>query len=707
MTSPSKQYLNAPRLTAAALAVFSIHGAHAQQQQPVLQEIRVSASRAQTAGVGGFGDTPLADTPASISVITREQMQDLRIRTTTDAARFDASVNDAYNAVGYAEQFSIRGFELDNATSYRKDGLAIPADASIPLENKERIEILKGLAGVQAGVAAPGGIINYVVKRPTAHPLHSLTVEVSERGTLYGALDVGGHSGEFGYRVNLASERMRSYVKGADGERQFASGAFDWRISPRALLQVDLDYQYKSQLTVPGFQLIGGVSLPRVAADTMLNNQPWSKPVATWSGNAGLRFEYQLDDGWRATVTANRHRFKRHDYAAFPYGCTNEFLYPGYCTNGDYDVYDYQSTGERQDPGALDAMLQGRFATGPVQHVLTLGVAASRMRNRAGADVYETGSETNFISNIYRPVVVPPSRNVTGPVVVRLEEHERAFYAHDVLALTERLSLHAGARVDRLEREQWNKRGVHQSSYDGSTVLPNAALVYSPQAGLSLYGAYSVGLEHGGTAPVTTVNANQVLDAAKSRQVELGAKAELGAGLSASFAAFDISKPLETTDAANRYVRRGDARHRGAELAAQGRVNAAITLGASLAYIDATQRDTGVPGLDGKRVVDVPRVKSSVYGDWTVAPGVRLQATWQHAGRKAFDPENTVLVPGYDVLNLGAAYATSFGGVKTILRANVDNVTDKFYWRDVTQAIGGYLLPGAPRVFKLSAQFDW
>src|SRR5207247_209668 len=104
----------------------------------------------------------------------------------------DASVSDSYNAVGYSEQFSIRGFNLDNASSYRKDGFAIPADAQIPLENKERIEILKGLAGLQAGVAAPGGIVNYVTKRPTAAPLRSATFEVRERGTVYGAFDLGG-----------------------------------------------------------------------------------------------------------------------------------------------------------------------------------------------------------------------------------------------------------------------------------------------------------------------------------------------------------------------------------------------------------------------------------------------------------------------------------------------------------------------------------
>jgi hypothetical protein len=68
-------------------------------------------------------------------------MQNLAIRSATDALAYDASVGDAYNAVGYAEQFSVRGFMLNNNSGYRKDGIAIPADTQIPLENKERLEL--------------------------------------------------------------------------------------------------------------------------------------------------------------------------------------------------------------------------------------------------------------------------------------------------------------------------------------------------------------------------------------------------------------------------------------------------------------------------------------------------------------------------------------------------------------------------------------
>ncbi|MDB5838570.1 MAG: TonB-dependent siderophore receptor, partial [Herminiimonas sp.] len=377
MKTPSTRHI----LIACAVAEMSViaTAAIAQNADKVLQEVvitstRQDGARAGTASVGGFSEAPLLETPASITVFTRRQMQDLNIRQTSDAMKFDASVNDSYNAIGYAEQFSIRGFTLDNSSSYRKDGLPIPADAPVPLENKERIEVLKGLAGLQAGQAAPGGILNFVTKRPTNTPLRSVTVEASERGTLYGAADLGGRfdDARFGYRINAAAQQLRSYVRGADGNRQFVSGAFDWRIAPEALVQLDFDYQRRSQLSVPGFQLFNGTDLPTgIDARTMLNNQPWSKPVTSRSSNIGLRVEYQLNADWRASLALNRHAFKRDDYAAFPYGCASANLFPGFCANGDFDVYDFQSTNESKSPLASQALIQGTLVTGALQHAVT------------------------------------------------------------------------------------------------------------------------------------------------------------------------------------------------------------------------------------------------------------------------------------------------------------------------------------------------
>ena len=678
-----------------------------------MPEVIVSAAkyRANTASVAGFSNAPLLSTPASVSVLSSQQMLDLEVRSTTDAAKFDASLSDSYNAVGYAEQFSIRGFKLDNASSYRKDGMVIPGDTQIPLENKERLEVLKGLSGLQAGISAPGGIINYVTKSPTDTPVRSVVLEARERGTLYGAVDVGGRFEDqrFGYRVNVAGERLRSYIKGADGNRKFVSAAFDWRISPQALLQIDADYQRKSQVTAPGFQLLNNTTLPVVDADTMLNNQPWSRPVETTTSNIGARFEYKFSPDWNTTVSANQHHFKRDDYTAFPYGCDEQKLAPGYCGNGDYDVYNYISLGEKKSPLTVQALVQGRFATGALAHEFTGGASFQKNSEKWGNYLYDYSG----VSNIYHPVVVPPAEGSSGPVSERRHGNERSLFAQDIVSLNAQLKLHAGARYVQVKRVQYvgfNDDGVllPDTNTDAGFWLPNVALVYALRPNVSLYTSYAQGLELGGIAPMQTRNEGQALTPSKSKQVEVGIKADIRPDLSATVALFEIRKGLEYTDAGKFFVRNGEARNRGLEMALNGRATRDLTVGVSATALNTKQSDTGLASLDGKRVTNVAAFKSSVYANYAVPQidGLKLNANWLYSGKKAFDPENQVFVPSYHVLNLGASYATRIGGVSTTLRASVNNALDKFYWRDVTQDLGGYLMPGASRTFRVSAQFD-
>lgn len=699
----------------ACAILLAFPGASQAQAQDSIPSVVVSGSKwlaSDRATIGGFSDTPLLETPASVSALTLNRMQDLSIRSASEASRFDASVGDAYNAVGYAEQFSIRGFALDNASSYRKDMIAIPGDTQIPLENKERFEILRGLAGLQAGVAAPGGMVNFVTKRPTSAPLRSATVEVRERGTVYGALDLGGRFADrrFGYRINAAAEELKSYVRGADGERQFVSAAFDWQISPDALLQLDVDHQRKSQITAPGYQLIRNEALPTgVSARTLLNEQPWTRPVDTDSSNLGLRFEYRISADWNATVSANKHWFKRDDYTAFPYGCSNEGAgyYPGYCSNGDYDVYDYQSVGERKTPWGAQALLQGRFATGSVRHALTTGLSYAERHDSFGEDVYEyVGS-----SNIYRNAIVPPigPEFSTGPVLARRSIDERSAFVQDVMTLSPQFTLHAGVRYVKIKRNELAEVDQPWVQERSSFALPNVALVYAPASDWRVYGSISHGLQYGGIAPMETVNENQALSPSRSKQFEVGVKRNVNERLALAGSLFEIRQGLEYTDAANTFVRAGEQTHRGLELSAQGQAVRNLDYSVSLMALDTDQRDTGDIATEGKRVTNVPKYRSAVWLEYAVpqVAGMKLDALWQYSSSKAFDPANRVEVPGYHVAGFGASYATRLGGVSTVIRARVDNAFDKFYWRDVTQSLGGYLLPGAPRTFRLSAQFDF
>ncbi|WP_334107062.1 TonB-dependent siderophore receptor [Methylobacillus sp.] len=686
---------------------------------------------ARSASVGGFSETPLLETPASINVITQEQMQDRSVRSATDAVKWDASVQNSYNAVGLADWFAIRGFVLDQGANYRKDGLVILAQAMVPMENKERIEILKGLAGLQSGIAAAGGMLNYVTKRPTDTPLHTATFEVRERGTVYSAVDIGGRTenGIFGYRINAAAEDIKSYIDGSTGHRNFISGAFDFHLSPRALLQLDLDYQHKSQLTVPGFQLLGPEQrIPTgIRAKQMLNDQSWSSPVVDDSHNIGVKFNYTLNDHWRTTLQANQSVLHRDDAVALPSGCWNFndlANAPAYCptnatvgygSSGQYALYDLRRKNDKRSITTTQALLQGDAITGTVKHDLTVGLSTLRRRDHFADYAFQYVGD----SNIYNPVYYDNySTAAVNPVHLRRKDEERAIFVQDVMALNDQLKLHAGVRYVALKRDQFNSSGVTTRSTDNNFILPSAALVYNLQPTVALYGSYAEGLEPGGEAPTGTTNAEIIMDPSKSRQMELGVKAEPTKDINLSAAIFQIKRNNEYVDehpgGTSTYVVNGTQVNRGLEFAAQGRVTRDWMLGASLTALRARAEGTGDPRIEGKQAGNVPRFKSAVYSEyaWPGIPALKLNATWIYSGSKYFSPSNEIAslnrkVDGYHVLNLGARYMAEFGSTVTTFRFGVDNVFNKFYWGDSSSALGGYLIPGAPRVFRVSAQIDF
>ncbi|MCB5189246.1 TonB-dependent siderophore receptor [Methylobacillus arboreus] len=685
------------------------------QLPEVVVSSTTNASMARRASIGSFPEASLLETPASINVITQEQMQDRSVRSATDAVKWDASVQNSYNAVGLADWFAIRGFVLDQGANYRKDGMVILAQAMVPMENKERIEILKGLAGLQAGIAASGGMLNYVTKRPTDAPLRSATFEVRERGTVYGAVDLGGRSedGVFGYRINAAAEDIKSYVDSSTGNRNFISGAFDFRLSQRALLQLDLDYQHKSQLTVPGFQLLGPEQrIPTgIRAKQMLNDQSWSRPVVDDSHNIGLKFDYTLNDNWRTILQANQSTLHRDDAVTLPSGCQTQGLIVGYCSDGGYSMYDLRRKNDKRSITTTQALLQGNFTTGSVRHDLTTGVSTLNRRDRFADYVFNYVGE----SNIYNPVYYDNFALAdVNPVRLRRKDEERAVFVQDVMALTDQLKLHAGVRYVQLKRDQFNASGETTRRTDDDFVLPSVALLYNLQPSLAVYGSYSQGLEPGGTAPTGTTNAEIIMDPSRSRQVELGVKADVTRDVSLSAAVFQIKRNHEYVDATPTYVINGTQVNRGLEFAAQGRVTRDWMLGGSFTALQAKAEGTDDARIEGKQVGNVPRFKSAVYTEYAMPglPALKLNATWLHSSSKVFAPSNEIAalnrkLEGYHVLNLGARYTAKLGNTATTFRAGVDNVFNKFYWGDASSAFGGYLIPGAPRVFRLSAQVDF
>ncbi|KQQ66498.1 TonB-dependent receptor [Pseudomonas sp. Leaf127] len=673
--------------------------------------------QASHAAVAGFGETPLLDTPASVAVFTQAQLLDRQARLLSEVLRNDASVGEAYAPVGYYENFLVRGFSLNAGNSYRINGRSIAGEQNVALENKQQVELLKGVSGLQGGVAEPGGVINYQTKR--AEDVRSVTVATNEHGERYMATDVGGWFGserQFGLRANLAHEDIRSYVEHADGERDFASLAFDWAINERATLQLDAEYQTREQRSVPGYQLLGGNQLPHDASPRKrLGHQDWSNPVGIDSLNLGGRFEYRFNDAWTGSLSASRSRVVIDDYSSFAWGCYGaascaDTAVPNHFSpEGDYDIYDFRSPDDTRRNDEIEAALSGRFATGTLSHELSVGTSAFRRT----VDTRGTFNEWVGSGNIDQtPDTFVPADLALPHTERRLDSRQYGVFFTDRIRFDEHWQVVAGGRQVYVDEQAWSETGADIRHTRRSLFLPQAALIYKPLDDLSLYASYSKGLSLGGTAAWFTHNAGEILAPTVSRQLEAGIKYDLNR-MSLTAALFQIRKAYQYSqpqdDGTFTYVQQGEQKNLGLELGANGWLTERLQVSASAAAIRARVEGSGTEAYEGHQALNVPKYRASLQADYRLpVPGLALLGGVQYSASKYADRQGEVQVNDYALFNVGGRYSTRLGGYDTVWRLTVDNLFDKRYWRDVGEYLGDdYLFPGAPRTARLSASMNF
>jgi len=194
-----------------------VPSAFAEDAVKKLETITVTAPQAadeekNTVALEGFGTKELKKAAASITVLNAKLLEDQHARILADAVKNDASVGDSYAPIGYYSNFVSRGFTLDLGSSYLLNGNVVRGEQNLSLENKERVEILKGISAIQSGMSTPGGVVNYLTKRPKE--VKAVSVNADENGQFSIAADVGGFTGseqQLGYRVNLVGEQINSY----------------------------------------------------------------------------------------------------------------------------------------------------------------------------------------------------------------------------------------------------------------------------------------------------------------------------------------------------------------------------------------------------------------------------------------------------------------------------------------------------------------
>lgn len=653
------------------------------------------------ARMGFLGDKDFMETPFSTTAYTASYIQDLQAKDLTDViAKTDPTVFSNGVSGAWSENYSIRGF-ASNTTDLTVNGLAgmAPYYRTTP-EMFERIEVQKGPSALLNGMppgGSVGGAINLVPKRAGDTPLTRLTGTFLSDAQFGAHVDIGRRFGErkqFGIRFNGLYRDGDGPVDRQERKADLAALGLDWR-GDGVRVSADLYHSDdRVERVTRGIGLAAGVGIPRPPKASTGLNPSWSHADSRDKG-AMARIEVDLGAAMMAYAAAGASRSNYEYNGAISSALLN--------MAGDLRTTMAQLSIDMKKTSA-EVGLRGRLRTGGVKHQWVLNATHyddaehdHGRRSVPGAD---------WVTNIYAPVWGPVAPTVWPPTLHAETRLSSVGVADTLSFFDDRVQLTAGLRRQEVRTDSFNvNSGALSNRYDAGANSPAAALLVKLDRHLSVYANYIEGLSKGQSAPVTAANAGELFAPYKSRQKEIGLKADSGA-FTNTFSVYEIERPSSYTDpVTNIFSFGGEQRNRGAEWGFFGAPLPGTRLMGGVAWVDPEVRRAALASSVGKQATGVPKLQGKVGVEWDVPglPGLTLTGNATSVSKQFISADNTLWVGGRTTFDAGARYATVVGARRVTLRGNVGNLTNKAYWG---MPLLSSLALGAPRTVQLSVTVD-
>ncbi|AIR90432.1 TonB-dependent receptor [Pseudomonas cremoricolorata] len=664
--------------------------------------------------VGILGNKDYMETPFTSTSYTHQLIQDQQAHSVADILQNDPSVRTARGFGNFQELYVVRGFPLYSDDIAYNGLYGLLPRQYVAAEFIERVEVFRGasafLNGAAPGGTGIGGAINILPKRAPNEPLTRLTVGAENRGFGTVSADVARRFGEgdrFGVRVNAAKRGGETAVEDQDRNLDMFALGLDYQ-GDRLRLSGDIGQQYHFIDTPqPSVTPRGGVPSPPDADKNYGQSWTYSKEKQAFGT---LRAEYDLTDAVTTWAAVGMRKGEEKNVLANPSSDA-----AGVTRANRFDNYreDTVTTGE--------VGMRYNVRTGPVSHqwVVSGSMYDTKERNAWA------GNFGGFTDDLYNPVGFAKPDNVSfsgslsDPKIVA-RTHTQSLAIADTLGFfDDQLQVTLGARRQGLDVTGYNyETGNKTSKYNRYETTPVAGVVYQLDERWSVYGNYIEGLTKGDTAGATTtlpdgstapiLNPGASLAPYVAKQTELGLKYD-GGGLGGSLAVFETRKPVAIVDNLV-FKDGGEQRNRGVELSMFGEPTQGVRLLGGVTLLDAklTKTQNGVD--DGNRAIGVPKVQANIGGEWDVpgVDGLTLTSRVIYTGRQYVNTANTLDIPSWTRLDLGARYGFKVDDKDVTLRARLDNVAGRDYWASTGGYPGqNYLVLGAPRTLSLSASVDF
>lgn len=642
-------------------------------------------------------DTSIHETPQSISVVSKDVVEDLGATRLQDALDYAGGVGRANNFGGQGlTTFTVRGFTTGE---FYRNGFPINRGyPNMPDANTiERLEVLRGPATMLYGRGDPGGTFNVVSKQPLAERSVTLGSQLNDQGMKRGTLDASGpldEQGRLAYRLNVVGEGGDTFRDHVETERYGVTPVISWQATDDTKVIFEGDFMRNNHPLDRGLTRYPNQK-GTPSRDTFWGDKDVGK-LHNDNNMAQLRFEHLLNENWTLgggfqwlDGTLQGNAIEANGLNADGRTLQRNFNY----RKLEWTDKDYQLN------------LTGHFSTGGFEHTLLTGIEYEDY------DYKSIIQRSSAAVGTYPIDIFNPVYGQTRPPLTRTPTHDTenlktyAAFVQDQVALTERLKVLAGARFERFEHDYESYvPGVSPFQAADNAVTPRVGVIYDLTDTVAVYADAArsfkpnpgAAREGGGFEPE------------KGKSYEMGVKWEaLDRQLSVDAAIYQIEKKnvLTTDPVINTFsVAAGQVRSRGFDLNVAGNLTPEWRVIGGYAYVDAeVTKDNTI--RSGTRLLNIPRNSFSLLNVYEfqdgALKGLGLGAGGKYVDQRAGQTANTAFsMDAYTVVDLLSYYKVND---KVRLNLDVKNLFNREYDEGAFGNI--YAYPGAPRTVQVGIAY--
>ncbi|CUR48361.1 Ferrichrome-iron receptor [Alloalcanivorax xenomutans] len=675
-------------------------------------------------GTASKTDAAIVEIPRSISVVTRQEMEDRGANSVMDAMTYSAGVSTELQGIdSRVDDIRIRGFDASSwSNNMYLDGLRLPrggqwTTAQVDAYGLERVEVLKGPAAVLYGQVTPGGLVNMVAKRPSFDHRNEVILSGGSFNQYEGAFDLGGSLDESG---NWLGRLVGSYNDGdaqvdeTELSRIYIAPSATWFVNDSTDITFLSYYQKDEGGSTFQFLPVQGLLYPTpygyIDRDTFLGEPDWNTyDREQWA--IGYDLNHTFNDVWSFRQNA------KYSYVdtLFRTVVSNPRTTVGNgglnSNNRTFPRRGVKGAGELREV-AVDNQFKAAFSTGRLRHDLVFGL--DYLRTHWDHTRYSVTATIDDI-DVFDPVY-SGAAGFEDSLMVQIDEEnverQTGLYIQDMIALDNWRFMfgvrHDQFKVDALEDED---------SSDDDAFTWQTGATYLLENGLAPYLSYATSFE-----PVSGQDSSQsAFEPSEGEQYEAGLKYQPPHSNSMiTISAFDLRQtnlvvtdisppagaPCEAVNSCQRQT--GETRTRGAELEAKMWNESGLSVTASYTYLDTEVTD-GEEGEEGNEKPLAPRNMANLWLDYKwregALAGFGLGVGARYTSDLYGDAENNYRVDSYVLYDASLRYDMSYLGLPGVSVALTGrNLKDERYLTYCTQYGCSY---GSARNITASVKYRW